>query len=353
MIGTTFKLGFDGTSVGKGLGKMSGLLGRFGKQIGVGMAQKIGHGVTDLMGRIVMAVPEALKETADWAGNMNDMANQTGVSIQKLVQMEEALRISGASARDTSKMISTLADNLNTAATEGGPAIDAMQKLGLTWGEWANLPVDRQFENIMRRVGELEPGFKGLETIMADLFGARMGYKLIRFARQFDGNMADAADNVRGLSLAMQNDAPAIDQFFDGLGRIENFKRSLASIGISEVMRLLGGPDRPDRMFDFIDPEKLRPKIRKFVDMMRNTFIYMREEGGIGRVISDMGKDIGKSIGAGIMETISPGNMFKGIFGGKGGKKTANPSKDLSALIEKSNTLLADIRKEVGVAKFA
>jgi hypothetical protein len=299
-----------------------------------------------------MAVPDMMKETADWMGNLNDMSNQTGVAVSKLVEMEEALRMSGASVADTSRMISLLADNLNSAATEGGPAVEALQKLGLSWGDWANLPVDRQFENIMRRVGELEPGFKGLETIMADLFGARMGYKLIRFARQFDGNMSDAKRNVGSLGDSMGKVVGEVDNYMDAWGRWNNMKRSFFSMMVENSMRVFGGSRGVNKIFDTLDVEKFRPLFDQAGAMFNKNIEYALQQIGQGKggaLFGDYFKNLGKIFGAGIKEAIMPKISLPKWLG----KKSTNPGKDLSALIEKSNTLLADIRKEVGVAKFA
>lgn len=350
MIGTTFKLGFDGTSVGQGLGNMSRMLGSFGKQIGVGMAQRVGHGVTDLMGRILMAVPDMMKETADWAGNLNDMSNQTGVGISKLVQLEEALRLSGASAKDTSRMISILADNLHGAATEGGPAMDALHKLGFFATEFKDIGIDEAFEKIMRKVATLPQGFKGLETTMADLFGARMGYKLIRFAKDFDGSMAQAANNVKNLGNAMETEAVKIDDFADAMGRWENFKKSASSILISEWIRASDGFG-PNQFYDMFDPEKLRQPIREMIAFIKSEMgEFMADPSGY---FGEIFKNMGRSIGEGIKESIMPNIPSLPKWLGGSASTGGSASSDLSALIQKSNTLLADIRKEVGVAKFA
>ena len=79
MIGSTVKLGFDATAVQRGLGGLGGLFGRIGRQIGIGGLRQAGAQVTDLMGRIAMAAPMAMKEMMDWAGNMTDMSAQTGI----------------------------------------------------------------------------------------------------------------------------------------------------------------------------------------------------------------------------------------------------------------------------------
>jgi hypothetical protein len=357
MIGTTFKLGFDGTSVSKGLGNVSRTLGSFSKQIGVGMAQKVGHGVTDLLGRVLMSVPETFKETADWMGNLTDMSNQTGVSISKLVEMEEALRMSGATAADTSRMISILADNLHTAATEGGPAVDALKKLGLSLGDWANLPVDRQFENIMRAVSQTEPGFKGLESIMSDLFGARMGYKLIRFARQFDGNMADAARNVGPLGKAMEKAAAPVDNWMDAWGRWNNLKRSVSSMFIEHSMRMMGGSRGVDAIFNTLDIEKFRPIFDQIGMMVSRNLEAVLQQFAAGKgmdLIGDYFKNLGRLIGQGFRAEVSPGAMLRAMVTGQPTASIGTGGRDLAVLIHQGNTLLERIeRKTGGPAKFA
>lgn len=347
MIGTTFKLGFDGSSVARGLGGLSRTLGRVGGQIGIGMARQVGARMTDTLGRVLMAVPDALMETADWSGGLVDMAAQTGVAVDKLVVLEEALRLSGASANDTSRIISTLAKNLREAQTDGGPAAEALRKLGMSWGDFADLPVDQVFENIMRRLAELGPAFKDTETVVADLFGAKLGFKLIRFARDFDGSMKQAANNVTGLSGAMTTAAPRIDQFFDGLGRFESLKRSLASMALDEGMRLFGGPGGADRFFDGLNVEALRPKMTEIFNMLgRNLEVVLTQD--LGQSLSDMFKNLGRSLAEGFKESFSVKDLLP-KFSNPFSKSTAAAG-DTSGLLREANQLLAQIRDKTGTA---
>lgn len=350
MIGTTLKLGFDGTSVARGLSKVGGLFGRFSRQVGIGVARQMGAQVTDLMGRIITAAPMAMKETADWAGNMTDMSAQTGVSVEKLVLMEEALRLAGASARDTSMMISRLNDSLYEARTEGGAAKEALNKLGFMATDFRDVKVDKAFEMIGQRVAELGPEFKGTESIMSDLFGARMGFKLIRFFRDFDGGMKQAENNVGKLASAMNRQAPDLDQWSDALGRIENFKRSLSSIVLDEIFRITGGAGGVDRIFNFLDPEKVRPQIQQLVNMIgRNMEVLFSQD--LTTSLGDFMTNLGRKFGEGIRESISPKAFLPPLFGF--GKDKSTSMADPIGELKRHTSILSDIRREVGVAKFA
>ena len=376
MLGTTFRLGFDGTSIARGLGNASNLLGRFGRQVGIGMARQVGAKVTDMMGKIVMAIPEALTETADWAGSMQDMSTQTGVSVEKLVLLEEQLRLSGAGAKDASVIMSKMAANIQDAANNGGGAADALAKIGLSAKELKGMGIDQQFHTIGKRLAELNATTKtsikfndpfskqfgetiiettekleDMESITADIFGAKMGLKLLRFFNDYDASVAQATNNVAALAKHMGGGgAAAMDTWSDALGRFETFKRSLASIALDEMFRVTGGPGSVDKMFDFLDPEKLRPRISEAMNMLgRSLEVFLSQD--LSSSFSDVFKNIGRELGKGFRESFSIKDLL-GIGAPSGGGSKSSSS-DVSALIKESNNLLAAIRENVGIPKFA
>lgn len=356
MIGTTFTLGFNGAAVQRGLGQVSGMLGRVSRQIGVGAARQIGAGVTDLMGRIVMAIPNALKETADWAGNMTDMSAQTGVSVESLIMLEEKLRLSGAAARDTSMIISRLADNLATASTEGGPAKDALNKLGFFADEFVGMNVDEAFEKIGQRVAELGPEFVGLESIMGDLFGTRMGYKLIRFFKTFEESNAAAERNVGAFarSLGPTGLAGDLDTWSDALGRFETLKRSLSSMVLAELFRVSGGANSVDKMFSFLDPEKIRPKIQEamsFIGRNLETLLSQDLTTSFGDIFKNMGKEFGEGLKSSFK--IDTKSLIPMMFGAFGQNNKGSGNDAATSELSRHTVLLERIEQKVGPAYFA
>ena len=371
MLGTTLKLGFDGSSVDRGLGGITGKFGRVGRQIGIGMARQVGARMTDMLGRVLMAIPDTLKETADWAGNMNDMATQTGMTVGELVLLEEKLRLSGAAAADTSRIISTLKDNIYEAMNAEGPERDALHKLGFRAFEFEGNDPSEIFEKIGKRVAELGPKFEGLEGTMADLFGARMGYKLLRFFNDFEGSTKQAENNVGKLAVAMGDGAAAkMDTFGDSLERFDTFKRSLASIALENLFRGPGGENMGNRLFDALDPEKLRPMIENLTTLLgRNLEVVLSGDAGIGDIFKNIGKilgdglkeklymgieekfqSLGRKLGEGLKETFnfSPSGIFKGMFPGKDKDKPMDDSE-----MKRQTSLLEDIRSNGKTARFA
>lgn len=344
-IGTTVKIGFDASQVKAGFGALrsmfSGAMRGF-RQVGIGAARQVGAQVTDLLGRLVMAIPQGIKETADWAGNLTDMSAQTGVAVSKLVLMEEALRLAGASAADTSRMISTLSDNLHEAMTEAGPAREALNKIGLFAPDIAGLTVDQAFEKIGRQVANLPADFKGLEGIMADLFGARMGYKLIRFFKDFEGGMRQANNNVGDFARRLDSTAGGYDQMSDALGRFEMRWRETMSVILDEITNMFG-TDWVDQMFDFLAPEKIRAGLA----MLKQGFADLGEwisSGGYKTIF----QDLGRAIGEGVLESMKgvlPFGTSGGLFDFFKKGKNETSSTETNRLISQNETQIGLLRQ--------
>ena len=226
MIGTTFKLGFDGTSVSRGLGRIAGTLGKGLGRIGVGALERVGHRMTDLMGRIVMAVPDAIKETADWAGGLTDMSVATGMSVEKLILLEEKFRLAGVSAKESGFVMSKFAKSIKEAATEGGPAAEALRALGFYANEFKVTPIDKAFEQVAKRLAELTEmnELDNPEGIMSDLFGGKLGYQQLKLFKDWEAVSAQAQNNVGKLAKSLGSGlAGQIDQWGDALGRFQYF----------------------------------------------------------------------------------------------------------------------------------
>lgn len=355
MIGSTVRLGFDATAVQKGLGGLGGLFGRIGRQIGVGGLQRVGHQITDLMGRMIVALPAAGKEMLDWAGNLNDMSMQTGISIDRLMLMEEALTIAGAKAADTSMIMSRFADNLYKASEGSEAQKEALNRLGFSAQDFKGMDLDEAFFSIGKSIAELGPEFEGLEGIMGDLFGMRGGAKFIRFFRDFEGSLAKAKNNISSFGGMSQEAFEGFDKIGEYLERWTMTRRSLL-IGFFEG--LLGGSgvksaaSALDSMFDKLNG--MSDKMREMGKIMRNSFQYIQQEG-LGNVAGEVFKALGKSIGEGIAESIkaampdmSPGGLLKSL-----NPFASNSSDPLLKENQKQTGYLAKIQRDGVTARYA
>lgn len=345
-IGTTVKVGFDASQVKTGMGKLSGLFAgalRGFRQIGIGGAREIGARMTDTLGRVLMAIPSGIKETTEWAGNLDDMSVQTGVSVERLVLLEEALRLAGVSMRDTSRTISVLKDNLEEARNGMGPAREALNKLGFLAEDFANIPIDKAFEMIGKKAAELPDDFRGLEGALSDLFGAKVGLQMIRFFKNFDQQSKQATKNVGGFAVTMDKSAQRLADMDDQLDRWKQRWREVMFVAADalDATAGVGGSDAlGDKFMAFMSPERIRQSMVFLRESLANVFS--------GDGLSEMFRSAGRLMGEGIAESLkgsfSGGSLLKGIFSGEPTASTAG-SGSFDRLVSQGETQTGLLRQ--------
>lgn len=345
MIGTTFKLAFDGTAVSRGMASIAGKLGTMGKAIGRGALERVGHQMTDLMGRIVGAIPEAIKETTDFAGQTNDLSKATNTSAESLILLQEAMRLGGAEV-DPLRMLSNLADALYEADREAGDAQDSLHKLGMMSYAFKGQSLEDAFIAIADAIGKMpkDTELGKINDILQPLFGTKISMKMVAMFREFRENLVQAGNNTKGLRNQIGGVVGELDRMGDALGRFEILKKEIGAIALGSFAKTFGGGS-VDAFFDKLNPEKLQG----FFDGLFNgikQFMNMLEDGQLMKSLSDMFKNIGRMIGEGIKESV--GNFKFGLpsFGGKDTAMTFSQG-------ERTIALLSDIRERSGVSALA
>lgn len=345
-LGTILRVGFDALQVRAGLAGLSRMFGgamRGVRQVGIGAARQIGAKMTDIWGRMLTALPEGWKEAADWAGDLTDMSAQTGVAISKLVVMEEALRLAGASAADSSRMLSTLGKNIGDAMKEAGPAREALNKMGFMAEQFRGVGLDEAFEIIGKKAGSMSWEVGELEGTMTDLFGGRMGYKLIRFFRDFDGGMEKAEKNVGHFGRRMDGEAARLDDLSDAWGRWTMVKRQIALDSVDVLAKLFGGHDSlPDAIMNIgqsLDKKK-----------MWNTVMSFLNPGHVGdnlrAPLENFGRQIGGWIGSGMAESMKGTRFGRFMFSsGGGGAEEKQPPLEIERLWSQGETQTGLLRQ--------
>jgi len=246
-------------------------------------------------------------------------------------------------------------DNIKTGAKDGGDAVQAFRDMGMNIQDIKGLRPDIMFEKIATRLGEMAANSEDIDGIATALFGTKLGYQQLKLFKDYAAVAAQAANNVGGLAKATGSGlAGEIDAFGDSLGRIETFKRSLTTIGLSEFFKLFGS-NSANEFFDKFDPEKWRQPIADIMGQIRGTFIWLRESGGLIEALKTGAMDLGRALGQGIKESIfgsdkgSPLDKAKGLFGLISPSANNETPKEL----QRGVSLLEDIKQRVGTAKFA
>src|SRR5262249_4483175 len=114
-----------------------------------------GMQVAGLGAALVTPFLGAAKVFADMGGNMMDMSQRTGVSVEALSELGFAAEQSGADLETLEAGLRKMAQTV-TAATDGSQeAQQAFGKLGLTVGELEKLSPDEQFKLIADRLSQV------------------------------------------------------------------------------------------------------------------------------------------------------------------------------------------------------
>lgn len=368
MLGTTFRLGFDGSAVNRGLGGIGSLLGRFSQQVGIGAARKIGYGMTDMIGRIASAVPEAIKDLTMWGGELSDMSAQTRIAAKDLMLLYEAMRLAGAAPSDVSRQMSQLAAKIHEAATViDSPAGRALKALKFDLQELRGVPIDQAFYRIGARFAEMGDEIEGAEKIMSELFGGIRGAKMLRFFRAFDKSISDAKRNMATWADVAEGDiSDNLDEMADAMGRWDMVRRRMAF----GLLKGIGGGSIDgfgaslNNIYDWLSSigpllEDAGRKMRSFLGTAIEVIAKDGLLSAMGGFLENMGRKIGVGIARGIVEAIDftpkGWGFIKGVLGGGLGTygKTKTSSVDPEAVMRDQLRVLNLIERKVGVAKFA
>lgn len=258
----------------------------------------------------------ALKRLADDIDQLNDAADATGSSVEKLSVLETIARRNGAGVDLVTGSITRLNQALNTAKPDS-PAARALQALGLQASALRQLDPADALREVAQALAQFEDnGAKA--RITQELFGrsvrevapflrdllaagelnarvtARQAEEAARFSKAITRLQADLQDASRGIALRF---LPALNEMFvriqalrdvyGGLGRglLENFfsdKFSDAGQGVrfygEQVRRLQADVERLRRgggVFDAINADKMQAelgKAQRALDFYRRVF---------------------------------------------------------------------------------
>jgi hypothetical protein len=316
---------------------------------GVGAVTALGAALKAAMG---------IKELADYGSGLSDMATQTGVAVSELVKMEEAMRLAGVPMKDTSRVLSTMVANMQEAKAQTGLARDAFNDLGIFMDELEGKNPAEVFQMIGDVIASSGDDITNLERSMEGIFGARIGYGLLRLFKD-PANWEKASKNVSRLAQDLEDSATDLDRLADDIGGLGVQMRGVY-LGIYRTAQTVLGENPLQFIFDAFNYENMAPVF----DKIRNTLIRMREEG-VGAIFGDameslkgVMRDLGKVFGEGIkealgdfsiMDTISPGFSLPSFLGGDKDKSGDEISKNTS----RTNELLETLGRRNPTAVFA
>lgn len=214
------------SSLVKGLNAAAQKLEAFGESL-----TAIGTKMMTLGAGIVTPLLGAAKVFADMGGDLADMSQRTGVSVEALSELGFAAEQSGADMETLEGSLRKMQKLVVEAAGGSDSARDALTRLGLTVDDLARLSPDQQFKLIADRLSQIRN--PALRTALAmEVFG-KSGTKLLPLMQGGAKGIEELQQQARELGLTMSTeDAQAAEAFGDTLDVLwKVLKKTVFTIG--------------------------------------------------------------------------------------------------------------------------
>jgi hypothetical protein len=210
----------------------------------------------------VGAIANAIQSTGEWAGHVDDLSKKMGISREAVQRLDFAARQNGQTIDGVSTAVAQLSKHL-VSGDQG--AVDAMQRLGLSFAQIKGLSPDQAFAQIAQAIDTLPNQFDKSATAM-QLLG-RSGADLIPMFGSLTQDMRNAAvasddtikagdqlgdawDKLKGAGAVLVANvltpmAPALQRIADAAGdaakKINDFERARKSLAESDTHGVTSG----------------------------------------------------------------------------------------------------------------
>lgn len=170
------------------------------------------------------AMAYAIQSSITSVSDLQDAAEALGLSAQNLQYLQQSAQLAGVSSEELNSSLRRMQANLGDAFIKGaGPAVDALNKLGLSAKDMVNLGADEQMKRLAEEIAKL-PTPAERSAVAMDLLG-KQGPKLLAAAE----NSARIKQEMEALGLALSDlDVAMIDKADKSLNEMSNiFKAGL------------------------------------------------------------------------------------------------------------------------------
>ena len=341
-IGTSVKVGFDGSEVKKGF---AGIGGAF-KSIGKGMAIGVGAMASKSLVDLGLKLATGIDQLADFAGEAQDVALQVGATTSEIIKLDRALALSGA-AIDSGKLLSTMTDNIYDASHGSEELQKTFGKLGLTMADLAGQSTIDQFMMIGKAVATIGDNGGETEKALKDIFGGKMYMQLLKLFRN--------QDVFEQANKELDSFGRNIEDMQDNLGKTQDQFQRIPYLWKSFNLALAKGIGANGNfwkeLFDGFDQALNEGNFAKLGYLLKSEFSKALEViAGSGALdtFKNFFRDIGKYIGEGISSALPKLPSLPSLPSWMGGDKNKTSMIDPISEIQRTNSILERIYRTGG-----
>lgn len=171
--------------------------------------------IAQTAGRAIASAFKGVYGAMEEGGALVDLAEQTGVSIERLSVLKVAFEQAGMAAGDVQGVVNKMQKSIAEAGTGAGPAALAFRDLGLNVKELGAMDAEAQLAAIGEAVNGVENPTKRAAMAM-EIFGKSGGRLLAMFGA---GGLAGAEKIVGSQAQLLADNAEIFDRTTDVLGQ--------------------------------------------------------------------------------------------------------------------------------------
>jgi methyl-accepting chemotaxis protein len=190
--------------------------------------------VFDAATKVVQGFSEAL----DLGGRLSELSAQTGEAAGTLLVLEAAFKNSGLEADQVGTAINKLQNFMVDAADEGSRQANAMDDLGIAMADLKGKTPTEQMEVFAQKIASIEDPTQRAATA-SEVFGEKLGGKLLPVLVDFSGNIEDARSKVGSLEQVMNENADTFDKFSESIEAVKGKMAAFAAGVLSETVPAL------------------------------------------------------------------------------------------------------------------
>jgi hypothetical protein len=181
------------------------------------------------------AIVDGFGQALDLGGRLDDLSMRTGETAGKLLVLENAFVEAGVSADQVGTTINKLQNFMVDAANGGVTQKAAMDNLGISLADLAGKTPTEQMGVFATKIAGIEDPAQRVAAA-TEVFGAKLGGKLLPLLTQFSPALDNSRENVGSLEKIMDESAATFAAAGDTIDRVKGKFSAFAAGVLSEVI---------------------------------------------------------------------------------------------------------------------
>jgi hypothetical protein len=158
----------------------------------------------------------AFNSALELGGKLSDLSSVTGESAGELAILQRAFDNADVGGEKMLPMLSRMTEFIKTLGEQSPRAVSAAKMLGVSFEQLKSQMPIQQFQTLIKAIAALRNENERLEA-SGDIFGTRMGGKLIVLANNFATEMSTAREQLGSVVDILDRSANRIDDLGDTL----------------------------------------------------------------------------------------------------------------------------------------